>query len=144
MQLYQVAVLSWQTFTSGNAVIWVKLFVGSNPQTSTSSSHIPQSGFELFGKALNSQAVLKKLREFSQTLAESDASQGLSLSQDQAGSGLDHLIARYSILSSLQTWAMAFPCTPHAMGCLWWWCYCRCSNMPQQPSLCMNLSSILL
>ncbi|KAL0051183.1 hypothetical protein WJX82_003205 [Trebouxia sp. C0006] len=72
----------------------------SNPQTSTSSSHIPQSGFELFGKALNSQAVLKKLREFSQTLAESDASQGLSLSQDQAGSGLDHLIARTNAVAS--------------------------------------------
>ncbi len=78
------------------------MFTGSNPQTSTSFSHIPQSGFELFGKALNSQAVLKKLREFSQTLAESDASQGLSLSEEQAGSGLDHLVARYHALSCLQ------------------------------------------
>ena len=78
-----------------------QLLVGSISQTSTSFSHIPKSAFELFGKALNSQAVLKKLREFSQTLAESDTSQGLSLSQEQAGSGLDHLIARY-ILSSPQ------------------------------------------
>jgi hypothetical protein len=89
------------TFTSGNAVIRVWLFVGSIPQTSTSSSHIPQSGFELFGKALNSQAVLKKLREFSQILAESCTTHGLSLSQEQAGSGLDHLIARYFLLHIL-------------------------------------------
>ncbi|KAL0030698.1 hypothetical protein WJX77_002586 [Trebouxia sp. C0004] len=69
-------------------------------QTSTSFSHIPQHDFELFGKALNAQAVLKKLWEFSQTLAESDTSQGLTLSQEQAGSGLDHLIARTNAAAS--------------------------------------------
>lgn len=61
---------------------------------SSSSRHIPQTGYLLFDNAPSSQGLLKKLREFSQALAASEDSKSLALSQDQASSGLDHLMAR--------------------------------------------------
>lgn len=83
---------------------WVWSYVGSmQQQTSISSGHIPQTGYLLFDNAPNSQAMLKKLREFSQTLAASDASAGQSLSQDQSESGLHQLLTRYNSVSVSST-----------------------------------------
>lgn len=83
---------------------WVWSYVGSmQQQTSISSSHIPQTGYLLFDNAPNSQAMLKKLRELSQTLAASDASAGQSLSQDQSDSGLHQLLTRYYSVSVSST-----------------------------------------
>ena len=68
---------------------------GRNQQAGTSgSSRIPQTGYLLFDNAPNSQALLKKLREFNQTLAASTDTQAISLSQEQSTSALDHLVAR--------------------------------------------------
>ena len=65
-------------------------------QASSTTSHIPASSYLLFDNAPNTQAVLKKLREFNQALAASDDTKELSLSKEQSASGLDHLVARYS------------------------------------------------
>lgn len=63
--------------------------------SSSSFSHIPQTTYLLFDNPVNSPAVLKKFREFSQTLAASSDNKHLELSQEQSSSGLDGLIARY-------------------------------------------------
>ncbi|KAL3142952.1 hypothetical protein ABBQ38_003237 [Trebouxia sp. C0009 RCD-2024] len=83
-------------------------------------SHFPQSGYLLFDNAPSSQAFLKKLTEFNETLTASSDHQHLSLSKEQSSSGLDGLIARacagasgskanltsadYSLLELLLSW----------------------------------------
>ena len=62
---------------------------------SSSYRQTPQTGYLLFDNAPSSQAVLKKLREFSQTLGASSDHQNLALTEEQSGAGLEHLIARH-------------------------------------------------
>lgn len=70
--------------------------LGPRQEASSSSySQIPQTGYLLFDNAPSSQAVMKKLREFSQSLRASSNHQDLALTEEQSSSGLEHLIAWY-------------------------------------------------
>lgn len=67
----------------------------SQAASSSIYSQIPQTGYLLFDNAPSSQAILKKLREFSQSLRASSNHKDLALTEEQSSSGLDHLVARY-------------------------------------------------